>query len=78
VTHFRATHRVRPLADFPVNILKNKKYSTDRQADSVSALSASIAIFADKRRGKYRFSILLIDDNWRIGLEGFYRIPMHD
>jgi hypothetical protein len=29
-----------------------------------------------KRRGQYRFSILLIDDKPRIGIERFYRITM--
>ena len=30
-----------------------------------------------KRRSQYRFSILLIDDKLRIGLQGVYRITMY-
>jgi hypothetical protein len=36
----------------------------------------SSARFAEKQRGEYRFSILLIDDMPRIGLKGFYRITI--
>jgi hypothetical protein len=42
----------------------------------VGAAEARSRGLTAKRRGQYRFSILLIDDMPRIGLDGVYRITM--
>jgi hypothetical protein len=67
---------VRLCARYHTKTLERNSNSSINQTDTVSALSGCSDVFVDNRHGQYRFSILLIDDKSRIGLEGVYRITM--